>query len=84
MKEFDRLMLMNGSSISEPSLSSKKMSDNDDKPDLREVLMSEALICQILRMRINKLKNERRQNLSHQRNFSITKMLLKLRQQRNE
>ena len=75
---------MNGSSISEPSLSSKKMSDNDDKPDLREVLMSEALICQILRMRINKLKNERRQNLSHQRNFSITKMLLKLRQQRNE
>ena len=84
MKEFDRFVIMNGSSISEPSLSSKKMSDNDDKPDLREVLMSEALICQILRMRINKLKNERRQNLSHQRNFSITKMLLKLRQQRNE
>ena len=45
MKEFDRHMLMNGSSLSEPSLSSKQCSDNDDEPDLREVLMSEACIC---------------------------------------
>ena len=60
MKEFDRLMLMNGSSQSKPSLSSKKLSDNEDKPILQQVLISEACICQMLRMRINKLKNERR------------------------
>ena len=78
------LMLMNGLSISEPSLLTKQLSDNDDEHDLQEVLISEACICQILRMRINKLKNERHQNLSHQRNFSIIKMLLKLQQQRNE
>ena len=84
MKEFDRLMLMNDSSEPEPSLSSKKLSDNEDKPDLHQVLISEARIHQMLRMRINKLKNERRQNLNHERKFSITKMLLKLQQQRNE
>ena len=71
MKDFDRLMLMYGSSASEPSLSSKQLSDNDDEPDLQEVLISGSLICQILRMRINKLKNKKRQNLNHQRNFSI-------------
>ena len=75
---------MNGASVSESSSSSKQLSDNDDEPDLLEVLKSEASICQMLRMRINKLKNERRQNLSHQRNFLITKILLKLQQQRNQ
>ena len=84
MKEFDRLMLMNGSSQSKPSLSSKQLSNNDDEPYLQEVLISEACICQMNRMRINKLKNERNQNLNHQRNFSIAKMLLKLQQQRSE
>ena len=77
-------MLMNGSSVSEPSLCSKQLSNSDDEPDLQEVLISEAHICRMLRMRINKLKNERHQNLSHQRNFSVTKILLKLQQQRNE
>ena len=84
MKEFDRLMLMNSSSVSESSFSSKQLSDNEDKPDLQQVLISEACICRMLRMRINKLKNERHQNLNHERNFSITKMLLKLQQQRNQ
>ena len=62
MKEFDRLILMNGSSVSEPSLCSKQLSDNDGEPDLQAVLISEAYICRMLRMRVNKLKNERRQN----------------------
>ena len=84
MKEFDRLMLMNGSSHPEPSLSSKQLSDNEDEPDLQKVLISEARIRRLLRMRINKLKNERRQNVNHERKFSITKMLVKLQQQRNE
>ena len=35
------LMLMNGSSVSESSLYSKQQSDNDDEPDLQEVLISE-------------------------------------------
>ena len=60
------------------------MIDNDNKPDLQEILISEVRICQMLRMRINKLKNEIHQKLSHQRNFLITKMLLKLQQQRND
>ena len=81
MKVFDRFMLMSGTSVSESSLSLKQLSDIDDEPNLQEVLTSEACICQMLRMRINKLKNERRQNLNHQRNFSITKMLHKLQQQ---
>ena len=42
MKEFDRLMFINGSSVSEPSLCPKQLSDNDDKSDLQEVLVSEA------------------------------------------
>ena len=74
---------MNDSSEPEPSLSSKKLSDNEDEPDLHQVLISEARICRLLRMRINKLKNERRQNVNHERKFSITKMLVKLQQQRN-
>ena len=45
MKEFDRLMLMNDLSISKPSSSSKQLSDNDDEPNLQEVLLSEARIC---------------------------------------
>ena len=45
MKEFDRLMLMNGSSVSEPSLCSKQLSDNDDEPDSQEVLIYESHIC---------------------------------------
>ena len=36
MKEFDRPMLVNDSSLSRPSLSSKQLSDNDDEPDLHE------------------------------------------------
>ena len=75
---------MNGSSCPEPSLSSKQLSDNEDEPDLQEVLISEARIRRLLRMRINKLKNERHQNVNHERKFSITKMLMKLQQQRNE
>ena len=69
MKEFKRLMLIYGSSLSKSSSSSKQLSDNDDEPDLQEALISEARIRQMIRMRINKLKNERRQNLNHQRNF---------------
>ena len=53
MKEFDRLMLMNDSSLSKQSSSSKQLSDNDDEPDFQEVLISEALIHQMIRMRIN-------------------------------
>ena len=49
MKEFDRLVLMNGSSVSEPSLSSKQLSDNDNEPDLQEVLISEARIRPMLK-----------------------------------
>ena len=60
---------MNGLSVSESSLSSKQLSDNDDEPDSQEVLISEANIRRMLRMRINKLKNERCQNLNPQRNF---------------
>ena len=60
---------MNVSSVSESSLSSKQLSDNVNEPDLQELLISEACICRLLRIRIDKLKNERRQNLSHQRNF---------------
>ena len=52
MKEFDRLVLMNGSSPSKPSLSSKQLSDNDDEPDLQGVLISEACICRMIRIRI--------------------------------
>ena len=69
MKEFKRLMLIYGSSLSKSSSSSKQLSDNGDEPDLQEALISEARIRQMIRMRINKLKNERRQNLNHQRNF---------------
>ena len=58
MDVFDRLMLMNDSSLSEPSLSSKQSSDNDDEPDLQEVLISEAHIHQMIKIRINELKNE--------------------------
>ena len=72
MKDFDRLMLMNGSSLSEPSLCSKQMSNNDDEPDLQEVHTSEACISHIIRMRINQVKNEKCQNLDHERKFSIT------------
>ena len=45
MKEFDSPILINGSSVSEASLSSKQLSDNDDGPDLQEILTSEACIC---------------------------------------
>ena len=45
MKEFDRLRLMNTSSLSKPSSASKHLSGNDDEPDLQEVLISEACIC---------------------------------------
>ena len=75
---------MNGSSQPEPSLPPKQLSDNEDEPDLQQVLISEARIRRMLRMRINKLKNERRQNVNHERKFSITNMLVKLQQQRNE
>ena len=75
---------MNGSSQPEPSLCPKKLSDSEDEPDLQKVLISEARIRRLLRMRINKLKNERCQNVNHERKFSITKMLVKLQQQRNE
>ena len=44
---------MNDSSLSIPSSSSKQLRDNDDEPDLQEVHMSEARICQMIRMRIN-------------------------------
>ena len=67
MKEFDRLMLMNGLSLSELSLFSKTLSDNDDEPDLQNDQNKD-----------KENKNERHQNLNHQRKFSITKMLLKL------
>ena len=77
-------MLMSGSSRPEPLLCPKQMSDSEDEPDLEQVLISEARIRRMLRMRINKLKNERRQNVNHERKFSITKMLVKLQQQRNE
>ena len=40
VKDFDRLVLMNDSSLSKPSLFSKQLSDNDDEPDLWEVLIS--------------------------------------------
>ena len=60
------------------------MNENDDKLDLQEVIISEALICHMIRMRINKLKNERRQNLNHLRKFSITKMLHNLQHQRKD
>ena len=76
-------MLMSGSSQPEPSSCPKQMSDSEDEPDLEQVLISEARIRRMLRMRINKLKNERRQNVNHERKFSITKMLVKLQQQRN-
>ena len=56
MKEFDRLMLMNDSSLSKPTLSSKQLGDNDDEPDLQEALVFGAHICQMIRMRINKFK----------------------------
>ena len=75
---------MSGSSQPEPSLCPKQLSDSEDEPDLEQVLISEARIRRLLRMRINKLKNERRQNVNHERKFSITKMLVKLQQQRNE
>ena len=84
MKVVDGLMLMNGSSWSKPSLSLKQLSGDHDEPGLLEFLTSEACIHQMIRMRINKWKNERRQYLNHQSKFSFTKMLLKLQQQRNE
>ena len=52
-------MLMNDSSATETSSSSKELSDNEDEPDLQEVLKSENLIRQMIRIRINKFKNER-------------------------
>ena len=47
-------MLMDGSSVSEPSLFSKQLSDNDDEPDLHEGIISEACICWMIIIRINK------------------------------
>ena len=41
-----------------------KLRDNDDEYDLQKVLISEADSRQMIRMRINKLKNERTQNLN--------------------
>ena len=84
MKVFDRLTLMNDSSLAKPSSSSKDLSNNDDEPDSQEVLISEASICQMIRIRLNRLKNERRQNVNHQKMFSITILLLNLQQQRND
>ena len=54
-KEFDKLMLMNDSFLSQSSLSSKQLSDNYNQPDLQKVLISKTCICQMIRMRINKL-----------------------------
>ena len=75
---------MNDSSLAKPSSSSKDLSNNDDEPDSQEVLISEASICQMIRIRLNRLKNERRQNVNHQKMFSITILLLNLQQQRND
>ena len=60
----------------------KESSDNEDEPDLQQVLLYEACLRRMIRMRINKLKNERRQNINHERKFSISKMIHDLQKER--
>ena len=74
-------MLMNDTESKTVS-DSKESTDNDDEPDLQQVLLYEARLRQKIRMRINKLKNERRQNINHERKFSISKMIHDLQKER--
>ena len=83
MKAFDRLILMNGA-VTKTASYSRESSDNEDESDLQQVLLCEANLCQMIRMRINKLKNERLQNINNERKFSITKMLHNLQKKRKD